>query len=174
LPHLAIRHGHSAEQRTDIFSFGCVLYEMLTGRHTFHAETVTETLAAILMCEPDLNALPTNLHPKIEELIRRCLAKNRKERWYAVADVRFEIEAIMSDPHGLSLSANRDRARRPLWQWALPVLAAVILAVALTAAVVWSRIVSRLADGRRFLIGDAAHLSSPFGGEGEEDEGNKS
>ena len=95
------------------------LYEMLTGRHTFHAETVTETLAAIVMREPDLNALPTNLHPKIEELIRRCLAKNRKERWYAVADVRFEIEAITSDPHGLSLSANRDRARRPLWQSAL-------------------------------------------------------
>jgi serine/threonine protein kinase len=67
--------GRSADQRNDIFSFGCVLYEMLTGRQTFHDETVAETLAAILMREPDLNALPPNLHPKVEELIRRCLAK---------------------------------------------------------------------------------------------------
>jgi Tol biopolymer transport system component len=128
--------GHSADQRSDIFSFGCVLYEMLTGRQAFHAETVTETLAAILMREPDLNALPQNLHPKIEELIRRCLAKNRKERWHAVADVRLEIAAIMADPHGLCFPAHRDLARRPLWQ-ALPVIAALILAVTVTAAVVW-------------------------------------
>src|SRR5262245_33979205 len=130
--------GHSADQRSDIFSFGCVLYEMLTGRQTFRADTVTETLAAILMREPDLNALPANLHSKIEELIRRCLAKNRKERWHAVADVRLEIAAIMADPHGLSLPAHRDLARRPLWQRVLPVVAALILAVTLTAAVVWN------------------------------------
>src|SRR5215510_8356081 len=111
--------GHSADQRSDIFSFGCVLYEMLTGRQTFHAETVTETLAAILMREPDLNALPVNLHPRIEELIRRCLAKNRKERWHAVADVRLEIAAIMADPHGLKLRSVHKPERRPLWQRAL-------------------------------------------------------
>jgi serine/threonine-protein kinase len=129
--------GQSADQRCDIFSFGCVLYEMLTGRQTFHAETVAETLAAILMREPDLNAFPPDLHPKVEELIRRCLAKNRKERWHAVADIRLEIAAIMADPHGLSLPANRDRARWPLRQRSLPVVATVSLAVALTAAVVW-------------------------------------
>src|SRR5215468_4529214 len=130
--------GHSADQRSDIFSFGCVLYEMLTGRQTFHAETVPETLAAVLMREPDLNALPARLHPKLEELIRRCLAKNRKERWHAVADVRLEIAAIMADPHGLSLPAHRDLALRPLWQRALSVIAALILAVTVTAAVVWN------------------------------------
>src|SRR5215470_16921987 len=129
--------GHSADQRSDIFSFGCVLYEMLTGRQTFHAETVPETLAAVLMREPDLNALPARLHPKLEELIRRCLAKNRKERWHAVADVRLGIASIMADPYGLSLPAHRDLARRPLWQRALPVLAALILAVTVT-AVVWN------------------------------------
>src|SRR5215470_1978093 len=130
--------GHSADQRSDIFSFGCVLYEMLTGRQAFHAETVTETLAAILMREPDLSALPAPLHPKLAELIRRCLAKNRKERWHAVADVRFEIAAIMAEPHGLSLPANRDLARQPLWQRSLSVIAALILAVTVTAAVVWN------------------------------------
>src|SRR5215475_6214141 len=130
--------GHSADQRSDIFSFGCVLFEMLTGLQTFHAETVTETLAAILMREPDLNALPSNLHPKIEELIRRCLAKNRKERWHAVADVRFEIASMMADPHGLKLRSVYEPEHRPLWQWALPVVAAVILVVVLIAAVVWN------------------------------------
>ena len=128
--------GHSADQRSDIFSFGCMLYEMLTGRRTFDAETVTETLAAILMRDPDLNALPANLNPKIAELICRCLAKNRKERWYAVADVKLEIVAIMADPYG-RLVGNRAFARRTLWQRALPLLTAVVLAVALTAAVVW-------------------------------------
>src|SRR5438128_473726 len=73
--------GHSADQRSDIFSFGCVLYEMLTGRQTFQAETVTETIAAILMRDADLNLLPAALHPGIRDLIARCLAKNRKERW---------------------------------------------------------------------------------------------
>ena len=130
--------GNSADQRSDIFSFGCVLYEMLTGRQTFHAETVAETLAAILMREPDLNALPANLHSKIAELIRRCLAKNRKERWYAVADIRLEIATIMADPYGMSLPANRTLARRPLWRRVLPVIAAVVLSTALTAAVVWN------------------------------------
>src|SRR4029453_14313375 len=88
--------GHSADQRSDIFSFGCVLYEMLTGRQTFCAETVAETLAAVLMRDPDLKSLPANLHPKIEDLLRRCLARDRKERWHAVADVRLEIVAIIS------------------------------------------------------------------------------
>src|SRR5262249_18962300 len=113
-------------------------FEMLTGLQTFHAETVTETLAAILMREPDLNALPSNLHPKIGELIRRCLAKNRKERWHAVADVRFEIASMMADPHGLKLRSVHEPEHRQLWQWALPVVAAVILAVVLIAAVVWN------------------------------------
>jgi Tol biopolymer transport system component len=129
--------GHSADQRSDIFSFGCVLYEMLTGRQTFTAETVAETLAAVLMREPDLKSLPANLHPKLEDLIRRCLAKDRKERWHAVADVRLEIVAIISDPRGLSFQSAPGYEPRPLWRRALPTVAAVILAVVATAAVVW-------------------------------------
>jgi serine/threonine-protein kinase len=144
--------GQAADQRSDIFSFGCVLYEMLTGRQTFHAETVAETLAAILMREPDLNVLPPNLHPKIEDLVRRCLAKNRKERWHAVADLRFEIAAIMADPHGLNLPNNRGLARRPHWQWALLVVATVVLTAALTAAVVWNMRPSPSAGPIRFSL----------------------
>jgi serine/threonine-protein kinase len=126
--------GHSADQRSDIFSFGCVLYEMLTGHQAFHAETVTESIAAILMREPDLNALPTNLHPKIEELIRRCLAKNRKERWHAVADVRFEIAAILAESQGLK-TADAGVARTSRWRFG-----AIIAGTAAAAALATSGI----------------------------------
>jgi eukaryotic-like serine/threonine-protein kinase len=144
--------GHSADQRSDIFSFGCVLYEMLTGRQTFHAETVTETLAAILMREPDLNALRANLHPKIEELIRRCLAKNRKDRWHAVADVRFEIGAIMADPHGLTLRTMHAAARPPLWKWAIAIAVTALLAVGLTLVTLRRLQPAQSADVMRFLF----------------------
>jgi hypothetical protein len=63
--------------------------------------------------------------------------KESKERWHAVADVRLEIATITADPHGLSLPAHRHLARRPLWRRALPAVAALILAVTVTAAVVW-------------------------------------
>jgi serine/threonine-protein kinase len=125
--------GEAADHRSDIFSFGCVLYEMLTGRQTFHANTVTETIAAVLMREPDLKALPANLNPKLEDLIRRCLAKNRKDRWHAIADVRVEIAAIMSDPHGLK---SAHIVRRPVWKLAVVFAAGVVAAVLVTAAVV--------------------------------------
>ena len=131
--------GHQADQRSDIFSLGCVLYEMLTGRQTFQGETVTDIIAAIVAREPDFRSLPSSLHPKAEELIRRCLAKNRKERWHAIADVRFELEFIMADPHGSKIQSTRDR-QLPLWRRAvlfvsLAVLVAAI-AVAATLAVV--------------------------------------
>src|SRR5215475_7081830 len=69
--------GHAADQRSDAFSFGCVLYEMLTGRQTFPGETVTDIIASVIARDPDYRALPANLNPKARDLIRRCLAKNR-------------------------------------------------------------------------------------------------
>jgi serine/threonine-protein kinase len=130
--------GHPADQRSDIFSFGCVLYEMLTGQQPFPGETVSDVLASILAREPDLRAaLPHNLHPKIEELIRRCLAKHRKHRLHAIADVRVEIETIMSDPHGLEFQAVHGAGRRPLWKRPAPFVLSAALVV-ITAVIVWS------------------------------------
>jgi serine/threonine protein kinase/Tol biopolymer transport system component len=142
--------GHSADQRSDIFSFGCVLFEMLTGRQTFSAETVAETLASVLMREPDLKSLPANLHPNIEDLLRRCLAKDRKERLHSVADVRLELVAIIDDPYGLRLPSARGSTRRPLWRRALPVVAAFLIAVALTAFFAWYTRPSTTASVMRF------------------------
>ena len=111
--------GHATDQRSDIFSFACVFYEMLTGRRAFPGDTITDVIALIVARDPDWRALPPNLHPKTEELIRRCLAKNRKDRWHAIGDVRVELETIMADPHGLKSPTPREASRQPLWRRAL-------------------------------------------------------
>jgi len=128
--------GHASDERSDIFSFGCVLYEMLTGRQAFEGETVTDLIASVVAREPDFTALPVDLNPKTEELLRRCLAKSRKDRWHAIADVRVEIQSILADPHGLKLRATRVE-RRPLWRRAVPIAVAAILAGLIATVAVW-------------------------------------
>jgi serine/threonine protein kinase/Tol biopolymer transport system component len=143
--------GHAADERSDIFSFGCVLYETLTGRQAFQGETVTDLIASVVAREPDFAALPVDLNPKTEEVIRRCLAKNRKDRWHAIADVRVEIESIIADPHGLKVRATRVE-RRPLWRRALPIAVAAILAALVGAAAVWNWRSSQSGRPARFSI----------------------
>ncbi len=72
--------GRTADKRSDIFAFGCVLYEMLTGQRAFESEDVSETLAAILRGEPDWSALPTETPARVRRLLRRCLEKDRRRR----------------------------------------------------------------------------------------------
>src|SRR5262245_26657169 len=127
--------GHAADQRSDIFSFGCVLFEMLTGQRTFHGETVTDIIASVLARDPDWRAIPANLHPKANELIRRCLAKNRKDRYHAMADVRIEVEAIISDPHGLKIEPPPGAENRPLWKRAIPVVITGLLSSTIAVAI---------------------------------------
>ena len=97
--------GFEADQRSDIFSLGCVLYEMLTGRQAFEGETASEILAGVLKSEVDFAALPARFNPRLIDLLRRCLEKNPKQRWHAAADVRIELEAVM----GRAQTANEPR-----------------------------------------------------------------
>ncbi len=90
--------GAVADHRSDIFSFGALFYEMVTGRRAFHADTPAETMAAVLMREPDFDALPASLNPRVAALLRRCLDKSPRRRWQAAGDLRAEIEAIRSAP----------------------------------------------------------------------------
>jgi serine/threonine protein kinase len=85
--------GREADRRSDVFAFGCVLYEMLTGKQAFQGEDVSDVLAAVLRSEPDFNLLPAKLNPKIRETLRRCLDKNPKLRWHAVADLQVDLLA---------------------------------------------------------------------------------
>src|SRR5207253_2664135 len=83
--------GQAVDKRTDIWAFGCVLYEMLTGRSAFARETITDTLVAVVERDPEWNALPPATPPAVVRLLRRCLEKDPRRRRHNVADVGIEI-----------------------------------------------------------------------------------
>jgi len=80
--------GRSVDRRTDIFAFGCVLYEMLTGKRAFEGEDVSDTLAAVLRAEPDWSSLPEDVPPGLRTLIQRCLAKDRAKRISEISSLK--------------------------------------------------------------------------------------
>ena len=84
--------GQAVDKRTDIWAFGCVLYEMLTGRVAFPGETVSDTIAAILGREPDWAALPATTPPMVARLLQRGLEKDPKRRLRDIADARAELD----------------------------------------------------------------------------------
>jgi Tol biopolymer transport system component len=83
--------GEPIDKRTDIWAFGCVLYEMLTGGRAFPGATASEAMARVLEREPDWTRLPSSLPPPIERLVRRCLVKDRSDRLHDIADARLEL-----------------------------------------------------------------------------------
>jgi serine/threonine-protein kinase len=125
--------GLPADQRSDVFSFGVVLYEMLTGRQPFHGDTAAEVLASVMIREAPIESLPPTLHPRLRDLLRRCLQKNPKQRYQHIGDVRAELEHIASDPHAAT-PAVPGAIPQPLWKRVLPIGVTAIVAVALTAA----------------------------------------
>jgi len=88
--------GKTVDRRTDIWAFGCVLYEMLVGRNTFGGETTSDILACVIRDEPDWSAVPASVPPRIGELLRRCLQKEPKQRLQAIGDARIVIEEALS------------------------------------------------------------------------------
>lgn len=90
--------GKTVDKRTDIWAFGCCLYETLTGRPTFDGETLSDTLAAILKQDPDWDWLPESTPASVRRLLRRCLSKDPHRRYRDVWDVRFQIEETLNEP----------------------------------------------------------------------------
>jgi serine/threonine-protein kinase len=90
--------GKEVDTRADIWSFGCVLFEALTGRRAFQGETITETLAAVLEREPDWAALPNTTPRALQTLVKRCLRKDPSSRLRDVGDARIELEDLLSAP----------------------------------------------------------------------------
>jgi len=90
--------GRAVDKKADIWAFGCVLYECLTGSRAFHGETVSDTLAHILKGEPDWSKLPAETPTLIKVLLHRCLEKDPKKRLHDIADARLEIEAPVAYP----------------------------------------------------------------------------
>jgi serine/threonine-protein kinase len=127
--------GQAVDARTDIWAFGCVLFEMLTGTRAFAGDTVTDLLAAVVTQEPRWDALPTDTPATVRRLLRRCLTKDRKRRLAAAADARLELEEALN-PRDADATALRTPKRSPL----APTLAsAVVLAVIVGAYVLGSR-----------------------------------
>src|SRR5262245_9698107 len=127
--------GRAADQRSDVFAFGCVVFEMLTGRQAFQGEDVSDVLASVIKGDVDLRLLPANLNPRLNELLHRCLARDRKRRWHAIADVRLELETIIADPRGQRVLAAGSPKRKPVWKRSLPIVAAILLTFAIAAIV---------------------------------------
>ncbi len=90
--------GEEADKRADIWSFGCVLYEALTGKRAFDRETVADTLAAIIERHPDYDTLPPDVPPSIRQLVRRCLEKDQRDRLRDIWDARIEIKQALAMP----------------------------------------------------------------------------
>ena len=125
--------GREVDKRTDIWSFGCVLYEMLTGRRSFPGDDVTDILAAVIRAEPEWSTLPANLHPKVRELLERCLEKEATNRWQAVGDVRIDIQKVLADPYGVIVQPVAEgQAPRPTLPWVAAIAFAAIVATMAT------------------------------------------
>jgi len=88
--------GRNVDKRADVWAFGVVLYEMLTGQMLFSGETTSETIAAVMMRDPDWKALPSNTPARLRDLIRRCLVKEPRNRVRDIGDVRIVIEEVQS------------------------------------------------------------------------------
>jgi serine/threonine protein kinase/Tol biopolymer transport system component len=110
--------GKALDKRSDVFSFGCVLYECLTGQRAFPGETVSDTLAAILRAEPDWSLLPANTPAAVRKHLHRCLEKDSKRRLRDIGDARLDIDEAIALPDvdtGAPVAMRPKRAPALLW-----------------------------------------------------------
>jgi serine/threonine protein kinase/Tol biopolymer transport system component len=132
--------GQSADHRTDIFSFGAILYEMLTSRRAFQRSTPAETMAAILNDEPAaISQKGTNIPPALQRVVNRCLEKNPEQRFHAASDLAFALEALSDSGVGPGVTgppSHHPTRRQVMWSIAL-------IAVSVLAGVAWLEFANR-------------------------------
>jgi Tol biopolymer transport system component len=141
--------GGGVDKRADIWAFGAVLWEMLTGRRLFAGDTVTDTLAGVLKTEIDWNALPAPTPPNLRRLLERCLTRDRRQRLHDIGDARLELdEAATHRERAPVLAAAGSRLR-----W--PAIAAALVVGVLLGGLGWRTLgprSARSADGVRLSI----------------------
>jgi Tol biopolymer transport system component len=130
--------GKAVDKRADIWAFGCVLYEMLAGRVAFRGEDVSEILASVIKGDVKLDLLPANLHPRVREVITRCLQKDLKRRYSNITDARYEIEQALADPSGVLVQPVTTVELRARMRTILPwVAAALVLGAIIAGVAIW-------------------------------------
>jgi serine/threonine protein kinase len=142
--------GKGVDKRTDIWAFGCVLYELLTGKQAFQGDDITEILASIVKSEPDWHALPPQVPPSIRTLLSRCLRKDRHQRISDASDVRIEIEDAISAPRNAGEAQVRPTSNSNLL-WSLITAATIVALVAITFGIVAYR-ANRPSDVQRTIV----------------------
>ena len=157
--------GKSVDRRTDIWSFGCVLYECLSGRPVFEGETVSDLIACILEREPDWDALPPRVPSRVRWLLKRCLTKNPKQRLRDIGDARLEMDHVLALGISGSLAEGGDAgaaesSRRGLPWWS--VIAVALVAVGATLLVQGKTRPSRILTSRRFEISAPKPMTVSF------------
>ena len=125
--------GKPAEKRADIWAFGCVLYEMLTGKRAFEGNEVSDVLASVLAREPDWTSLPRDLPSVLTTFLKRCLHKDRKQRIGDAQSLRLALDGAF-EPAALAVVGSRG----PLWHRVAIASVAGLSLMALTALAVWS------------------------------------
>ena len=116
--------GRSADARSDVFSFGAILYEMLTGQRAFHGDSAASTMSAILMKEPsDLSSTNRKIHPGLERIVHHCLEKNPEARFHSSHDLAFDLEALT----GVSAPATTAGFYAPQRNWKKPLAGAALV-----------------------------------------------
>ncbi len=130
--------GEAVDKKADIWAFGCVLFEMLSGHRMFEGRTVSDTLAAVLKSEPEWKRLPPNLHPRLRFLLERCLEKEPKNRCGSISEVQVDIQKVFADPSGVLVESVALAKPRKMLRLGIPwVAAAVIVIAAIVGLAVW-------------------------------------
>jgi eukaryotic-like serine/threonine-protein kinase len=154
--------GREADKRSDIWAFGCVLYEMLTGRRAFDGEDMAEVLGAVVLLEPNWQALPSDAPPPVRALLQRCLVKDRRTRIADIAAARFVLD------HQADVAATSTAPAAPLphrrWRRVAALTASALTLAVLAGALVW--FVMRPAPARveRFTITPSVGSAVYIGG----------
>ena len=146
--------GLPVDQRTDIWAFGVVLYEMLCSNRAFQGVDASDTMAAVLRAEVDNDKLPAQTPPSIRRLLRRCLVKDPHQRIHHIADVRIEIQLACADDKSGPLD-RAEQSHAPGLKWKTVLTHALVLFLGVVVTAVWSGTIfreSQPSSSMRFVI----------------------